>query len=190
MYRPQNKNIYCKSLPKSICIYQYWNHLKQTEIWQAKEWNWRCCLWEEKERKQGLWNRETCSGNKDVKSKTKQKKKKGKFWSNLCCKWNCHTYKGTMEQGTQLHTHTFDPFWPLMPHTVMGKTCSSMNTDLFCDYCEFHHPSWPDWREWEEKEIRTTESERKMEWKYQFWHHFNHMEQEIKGGSINRNRWE
>lgn len=96
-------------------------------------------------------------------------------------------------RSTIMHSHTaslFDPFWPLMPHTAMGKPCSSMNTDLFCDYCEFHHPSWLDWRERRGVEIRTTESERKMERKYQFWHHFNHTEEEIKGGSINRNRWE
>lgn len=45
-------------------------------------------------------------------------------------------------------------------------------------------------RSWGGDRIRTTESERKTEWKNQFWHHFNHTEEEIKGASITRNRWE
>ena len=49
-----------------------------------------------------------------------------------------------------------------MPSTVTEREHRSMNTDLFCDYCEFHHPLWLK-RRGGRKENRTTEFERKAE---------------------------
>lgn len=76
-------------------------------------------------------------------------------------------YGGTARQGPQLHLQTvslFGPFWlALMPDAVIKKNGSSMNTDLFCGYYEFHHLLRRLKRKEGKKETTTAEFERKRE---------------------------
>lgn len=78
-----------------------------------------------------------------------------------------YTSEGTKPHGPPLDTHTWllcsiPSGWSLMPSTVTERECCSMNTDLFCDSCKFHHPLWLKRRRGR-KENRTTEFERKAE---------------------------